>query len=79
MIWQHRESPSRKSQTLRRREFDQALWELADKHDFRVMDIDRILKMEGVEEQVDFAHFPVERMGPIADEAYRILRDLEVL
>jgi hypothetical protein len=70
---------TRKPQTLRRREFDLALREIAEKHDVRIMDVDRVLKLEGVQEQIDFAHFPVERMGPIADEIYRTLRDLEVL
>jgi hypothetical protein len=31
----------------------------------------------GVEEQVDFAHFPVDRMGPIGAEVYRILKAVD--
>jgi hypothetical protein len=70
---------ARNPQTIRRREFDLALRELAQKLDFHIMDIDRILKIAGTKEQVDFAHMPNERMLPIADEAYRIMQDLELL
>jgi hypothetical protein len=31
----------------------------------------------GVEEQVDFAHFPVDRMGPIGAEVHRILEAID--
>jgi hypothetical protein len=47
--------------------------------DFPVVDIDRLLKSEGVKEQVDFAHFPVERMQPIGAEFHRIIRDLGIV
>jgi hypothetical protein len=65
--------------TVRRRQFHLALAELSARLDFHILDVDRILKGHGVREQVDFAHFPVEGMLPIAEEAHRILRDLEVL
>lgn len=61
----------------RRREFTIALAELSAELDFAIVDIDRILKNMGVEEQVDFAHFPVDRMGPIGAEVYRILKAVD--
>jgi hypothetical protein len=69
----------RKPPIVRRRELDLALRDLSQELDFHILDIDRILKGVGVETQVDFAHFPTERMTPIADEAYRIFKDLEVI
>jgi hypothetical protein len=33
----------------------------------------------GVEEQVDFAHFPVDRMMPIGAELYRILQSIDTV
>ncbi|MDH3462169.1 MAG: hypothetical protein OEM32_00905 [Acidimicrobiia bacterium] len=67
------------SHSVRRREFIIALWELSRELDFSVVDIDRILKTMGVEEQVDFAHFPVDRMGPIGAEVYRILKGIDFI
>lgn len=61
----------------RRREFSIALSELSAELNVPVVDIDRILKNMGVEEQVDFAHFPVDRMGPIGEEVYRILHAVD--
>ncbi|MEX2133607.1 MAG: hypothetical protein WEB67_05645 [Acidimicrobiia bacterium] len=61
----------------RRREFTIALAELSAELNFAIVDIDRILKNMGVEEQVDFAHFPVDRMGPIGAEVHRILKTIE--
>ena len=63
----------------RRRDFHLALTELSSKLDFHIIDVDRALKRQGVREQVDFAHFPVEGMMPIAEQAYRIFRELEVV
>jgi len=64
---------------LRRRDFYLALAELSAKLDFAIVDVDRILKKVGVlETQVDFGHFPMEAYGPISEEVFRILRDLEV-
>ncbi len=63
----------------RRREFAIALAEMSAALDFPVVDIDRLLKSEGVREQVDFAHFPVERMEPIGAEFHRILGDLGIV
>lgn len=59
--------------SIRRREFYIALAELSRDLDFPVVDVDRVLKDAGVEEQVDFAHFPVDRMAPLGAEVYRIL------
>ena len=63
----------------RRREFTVALWEMSAELGFSVVDIDRILKTMGVAEQVDFAHFPVDRMGPIGEEVNRILRSIDFI
>lgn len=63
----------------RRRRFNIALAELSDEVGFHVVDVDRVLKEQGVERQVDFSHFPVERMDAVAGEALRILRDIGVL
>lgn len=63
----------------RRREFNIALWEMSADLGVSVVDIDRILKTMGVSEQVDFAHFPVDRMGPIGVEVDRILRGIDFI
>jgi hypothetical protein len=63
--------------SVRRREFTIALAELSRDLDFPIVDVDRILKTAGVAEQVDFAHFPVDRMIPIGAEAYRILKAID--
>jgi len=60
--------------SVRRREFTIALTELSRDLDFPIVDVDRILKTAGVSAQVDFAHFPVDRMMPIGAEVYRILK-----
>jgi hypothetical protein len=64
--------------SARRRSFAVALAEASRALDFHIVDVDRILKTEGVREQIDFAHFPVERMAPIGKEAARILGEMEV-
>ncbi|HSF87482.1 MAG TPA: hypothetical protein VLG28_17725 [Acidimicrobiia bacterium] len=61
---------------VRRREFTIALAELSQDLDFSIVDVDRILKLAGIEEQVDFAHFPVDRMMPIGAEAHRVFKDM---
>lgn len=63
----------------RRRDFVVALSELSGELDFHVVDVDGILKDHGVREQVDFAHFPVERKQPVAEEGLRILGALGVV
>ncbi|HJU81950.1 MAG TPA: SGNH/GDSL hydrolase family protein [Acidimicrobiia bacterium] len=63
----------------RRRDFHLALVELSAKLNFHIVDVDRGLKRHGVREQVDFAHFPIEGMMPIAKQAYRIFKELEVV
>jgi hypothetical protein len=62
----------------RRREFNIALNELSARLGFHVVDIDRLLKMQGVREQIDFAHISTAAKLPIAHEGYRILRELGV-
>ncbi len=59
--------------STRRREFAITLAEMSHELDFPIVDVDRILKNAGVEEQVDFAHFPVDRMVPIGAEVHRIM------
>jgi hypothetical protein len=61
--------------SMRRREFDIALAELSKAHDFDVIDVDRILKLGGIHEQVDFAHPSEQQFAPLAREAHRILAD----
>jgi hypothetical protein len=63
----------------RRRRFNIALAELAQELDFHVVDVDRVLKEQGVDRQVDFSHFPVDRMRAVARDAHGILRGLGVL
>jgi hypothetical protein len=67
------------SNMVRRREFNLALYDLSRQLDFSVVDVDRILKREGVKEQVDFAHWPLERFKPVAQEMFQILRDREIV
>lgn len=63
----------------RRRRFNIALDELSRELGFHVVDVDRVLKTQGVDRQVDFSHFPVERMRAVAEDALRILRRLDVV
>jgi hypothetical protein len=63
----------------RRRRLNIALAELSRELDFRVVDVDRVLKEQGVDRQVDFSHFPVDRMRAVARETHGILRELGVL
>jgi hypothetical protein len=67
------------TRAVRRRKLNIALDELARELDFRVLDVDRVLKEEGVDRQVDFSHFPVDRMRAVAAEAHRLLVDLGVV
>lgn len=60
--------------SVRRRQFTIALTELSRDLDFPIVDVDKILKTAGVADQVDFAHFPVDRMMPIGAEVYRIFK-----
>ncbi|MBT8206953.1 MAG: SGNH/GDSL hydrolase family protein [Acidimicrobiia bacterium] len=67
------------STAFRRREFNMGLADLSRKLGFYVVDVDRTLKREGVSEQVDFAHYPEEKTRPVAVEALRIFKELEVI
>jgi hypothetical protein len=63
----------------RRRRFNLALADLSAELDFPIMDVDRVLKEQGVNELVDFAHFPVQHKLPVAREGYPILKDLGIV
>ena len=65
--------------TERRRAFNLALVDLSRELDFSILDVDRIMKKRGVEEQVDFAHFTTEGFRPLGEEMSRIFRDMGVL
>ncbi len=65
--------------SIRRREFNLALSDLSTVLGFHILDVDRILKEQGVQQQVDFAHVPTSKTAPIGVEFYRILREIEVL
>ncbi|MGZ8786354.1 MAG: hypothetical protein ACXW1Y_12435 [Acidimicrobiia bacterium] len=73
--YQYRRNPP----AMRRMEFNGLLAEMASQYGFSVLNVDRILKREGVQEQVDFAHFPLARIQPIGREFYRILRERDVV
>lgn len=66
------------SNMMRRREFNLALYDLSRQLDFSIIDVDRILKREGVEEQVDFAHWPIDRFKPVAEEMFTIFQEREI-
>ncbi len=76
---EHNFSLVRNPQHLRRREMNVAVAELSRELDFGLVDVDDILKCEGIEDQVDFAHFPLERMEPIAKEVTKMLLEREVI
>jgi hypothetical protein len=65
--------------TARRRDFTVALAELSRMLDFDIIDVDRILKLDGLRGQVDFAHISEAQFAPIATESYRVLREREIL
>ena len=65
--------------SLRRREFNVALFDLSRELDFSVIDIDRVLKNASVlETQMDFSHYPPEMYGPVGREIESMLSDLKV-
>ena len=64
--------------SLRRRRFNLTLDELSRELNFSIVNMDRILKGEGIREQVDFAHWPWDRLQPVAHETFRIISELEV-
>ena len=70
---------TKQADTARRREFTVALAELSAEHRFQVVDVDRILKLNGVGEMVDFAHFSEDQFLPIGTEVHRILGELELV
>lgn len=62
-------SPNR----VRRREFNIALAELADRLDFPVLDVDRIAKSTGIAGQADFVHYTPDQKRLISQDLIRIL------
>jgi hypothetical protein len=62
-----------KAEVIRRRQFRFALQAMADREGFDLVDVDRVLKSAGIDEQLDFAHFPESSYPAVASEAYRIL------
>ena len=66
----------REPQVIRRRQFNLMLTDLSRELDFSVVDVDKILKSLGVKEQVDFAHWPIDRFEPVAREVYRVMDDM---
>lgn len=68
----------RNSEVIRRKSFDLMLWDLSRELNFSVVDIDKILKRLGVQEQVDFAHWPLDRFEPVAQEVYRVMMGMGV-
>lgn len=66
----------RDPQVIRRRQFNLMLSDLSRELDFSIVDIDKILKSLGVKEQVDFAHWPLDRFEPVAREVHRIMNEM---
>lgn len=62
-----------KAEVIRRRRFRFALEQMSVHEGFDLVDVDRVLKMAGIEEQLDFAHFPEASYPAVADDAYRTL------
>lgn len=62
----------------RTREFNIALAELSRRMDFPIVDVDRIVKKAGIGGQKDFAHFPVDQVPVVANEALGVMTDLKV-
>ena len=73
--YQLRRSP----EVMRRREFCLALVDLSRELGFHIIDLDRVLKREGIDRQLDFAHFPTDLAGPISADVFGILRTAEVV
>ncbi len=62
----------------RRRTFNLALMEMSRELQFSVVDVDRILKEQGVESQVDFAHYTHEAFQPLAREISAVLGEMGI-
>lgn len=75
----HSYAVRRSPEGVRRRRFLLALADVSRQLGINVIDADRILKGEGIEGQVDFAHFPTSRFGALAGEGHRVLRELEIV
>ncbi|MEM7330654.1 MAG: hypothetical protein AAF490_01090 [Chloroflexota bacterium] len=68
----------RNPQVIRRRQFNMMLSDLSREMDFSIIDVDKILKSLGVKEQVDFAHWPIDRFEPVAREVHRVMNDMKL-
>lgn len=68
-----KESPSR-----RRLEFNLALAELSRKFDFPIVDVDRILKRNGVRDNITWDQFDPSLNIQIAEEAFNAMQELEI-
>ena len=66
----------RQPQVIRRRQFNLMLSDLSHEMSFSIVDVDKILKSLGVEEQIDFGHWPLDRFEPVAREVHRIMSDV---
>jgi hypothetical protein len=66
------------SHAKRRREFNLALVELSRQLDFSIVDVDRAVKRAGIRTQLDFGHAPPAVEPFIAQEAFRVMRELQV-
>jgi hypothetical protein len=75
----HNYQLSQNPHNARRLEFMLALIELSARLDFAIVDVDRVLKREGISMQADFAHFSAAQRAPVVDEVVRVLREREVL
>ena len=68
----------RDPQVIRRRQFNLMMTDLSRELDFSIIDVDKILKSLGVKEQVDFAHWPIDRFEPVAREVYRVMNEMKL-
>lgn len=67
------------SPMLRNREFNLALVELSRQLDFSIIDVDRILKKIGINKQIEILHWPQECNIAIAQEIFRIMKEVGIL
>ncbi|MBL1209294.1 hypothetical protein [Geminocystis sp. GBBB08] len=68
----------KKSERIRRLEFNLALAELSSQLNFSIVDMDHILKKNGIAEMPDFVHYPNEFYPLIAEEIFAIFKELEI-
>ncbi len=68
----------KKSERIRRMEFNLALAELSQQLNFSIVDMDRILKKAGIANMPDFVHYPQELYPTVAEEVFAILTELGI-